>query len=908
MPKLDEYRRKRHFEHTPEPAPAKPAPAGDGTFVVQKHAATRLHYDFRLAIDGVLKSWAVPKGPSLNPADKRLAVQTEDHPMGYANFEGIIPRGNYGAGSVMVWDRGTFVVEGSVSADRQCARGEIKFSLQGEKLRGSFVLVKLQRSEKGNEWLMIKHQDDAVDPRWNIEEHDGSVLTGRTLEEIAEERPARQQANPMQPAEVHGARKAAMPANLAPMLATLIERPFSNPEWLFEVKWDGVRTLAWMDKHKIRLRSRAQNEVTTQYPELAALPEALSARQALIDGEIVVLDERGGSDFGRLQQRMNVRSPSPQTLAQFPVTYYVFDLLHCDGYDLRQAPLLERKKLLRHLLRPHNLVRFSDHEAGRGEELFALAQQNGLEGVIGKRAASRYVSARSKDWVKIKATKSLDAVIGGWTAPRGSRSKLGSLLLGLYAGDTLRFIGHAGSGFNEKTLKNVAKDLQKHEAAVCPFDKKPQTNEKAFWTKPTLVARVRFQGWTHDKHLRAPVFLELEPDIRARDCRWEDHLVQPAPPVAPETASEESEAPRENTPAAPAEPEAQPAVPRPHAKAKANSKTAAYDLTATPDIEEELFHGHRQEVTLDLQGKRFRLTHLDKVFFPESGYTKRDLLAHYYRTSAYILPFLKDRPMVLRRYPNGIAGEAFFQKDVREGLPDWLETAAIPSEGKREKVHYVLANDLAALLYLTNLGCIDHNPWSSRSDDIEHPDYFFFDLDPSEGTGFSTVVTVARALHLQLSQLGVSVFLKTSGATGFHLYVPVERGYTYEQLRMFAEIVAQLVSAKHSSLITSERIVAKRPAGRVLIDVSQNGLGRPLASAYSVRAFPKAPVSTPVLPAELHASLRPDIFNLRTISGRLASKGDLWADFWASRQRIEDALDRLNAPKPKRGSQGPKSR
>ena len=540
MPKLDEYRRKRRFERTPEPAPAKPAPAkptlsGDGTFVVQKHAATRLHYDFRLAIDGVLKSWAVPKGPSLNPADKRLAVQTEDHPMDYANFEGIIPKGNYGAGSVMVWDRGTFIVEGNVSADRQCARGEIKFNLQGEKLRGSFVLVKLQRSEKGNEWLMIKHQDDAVDPRWNIDEHDGSVLTGRTLDEIVEERPARQQPNPIQPADLQGARQSAMPANLTPMLATPIDRPFSNPQWLFEIKWDGVRTLAWIDQHKIKLRSRAQNDVTTQYPELAALPEALNARQALLDGEIVVLDERGRSDFGWLQQRMNVRTPSPQALAQFPVTYYVFDLLYCDGYDLRHAPLLERKKLLRHLLRPHNLIRFSDHEAGRGEELYALAQQNGLEGVIGKRAASRYVSVRSKDWVKIKTTQTLNAVIGGWTAPRGSRARLGSLLLGLYEGDTLRFIGHAGSGFNEKTLETVANDLKKRQAAVCPFDKKPQTNEKAFWTKPALVARVRFQGWTHDQHLRAPVFMGLEPDIRARDCRWEDHFAQPPPAAAPES-------------------------------------------------------------------------------------------------------------------------------------------------------------------------------------------------------------------------------------------------------------------------------------------------------------------------------------------------------------------------------------
>jgi bifunctional non-homologous end joining protein LigD len=318
-------------------------------------------------------------------------------------------------------------------------------------------------------------------------------------------------------------------------------------------------------------------------------------------------------------------------------------------------------------------------------------------------------------------------------------------------------------------------------------------------------------------------------------------------------------------------------------------------LADTSEIEAELFHGKRPEVTIDLEGKQLGLTHLEKVFFPESGYTKRDLLAHYYRTADCILPFLKDRPLVLRRYPNGIQAEAFFQKDVREGLPEWLETVPIASEGKRDEVHYVIANNLASLLYLTNLGCIDHNPWSSRRDDLEHPDYFFFDLDPSDGTPFSTVVTVARALHDLLAELDLVAFLKTSGATGFHIYLPVARVYTYEQLRMFAEIVAQLVSAQHPQFVTHERIVARRPAGRVLIDVSQNGLGRPLAAAYSVRAFPKAPVSAPVLPGELRPSLLPEKFTLRTMGSRLEEKGNLWADFWKHPQRIEEAIDRLNA-------------
>jgi bifunctional non-homologous end joining protein LigD len=865
MAPLEEYRRKRRFDRTPEPAPVKPAAhPQDGTFVVQKHAARRLHYDFRLAIGGALKSWAVPKGPSLNPRDKRLAVQTEDHPMDYANFEGTIPQGNYGAGTVMVWDRGTFAVEGNPGAKEQLARGEIKFRLAGEKLAGSFVLVRIKRSEKENEWLMIKHQDEAADPRWNIDEHDGSVLTGRALEEIAEEAPPRRKPSPLSPAELDGARKAPMPAHLSPMLATLIDQPFSDPDWLFEIKWDGVRALAWIADGEFHLRSRTGNNITAQYPEMASLPQRISARQAILDGEMVVLDEEGRSDFERMQQRMNVQTPPPDLRVRYPVAYYIFDLLYCDGYDLREAPLSQRKELLRRLLHPSNEVRLSDHQRERGEELFELAREKGLEGILGKRADSPYVSARSKNWVKVKATKTLDAVIGGWTAPRGSRTHFGSLLLGLYQGPrekkTLRFIGHAGTGLDEKTRVRLMKELRQREIANCPFDKIPETNEQPFWVQPELVARVRFMGWTQEPRLRAPVFMGLRNDVQPEDCRWENEIVSQAAPAlvrAPEVVGEV--------------------------------------LREKEEIEAELLRGKQQAITLELEGKRFRLTHLNKVFFPESGYTKRHLIAYYYRVADYLLPFLKDRPLVLRRYPDGIRGQAFFQKNMPEGVPQWVETVSVHSEGKREEVRYVMANDLASLLYLTGLGCIDHNPWSSRRDDFEHPDYFFFDLDPADGTPFVNVVTIARALYEKLTQSGLKVFLKTSGATGFHLYLPVERVYTFEQLRMFGEIYAQMVSAENPEIVTHERIVAKRRAGRVLIDVTQNSLGRPLAAPYTVRAFPKAPISAPVRPNELRPTLKPEKFNLKTIFARLKQNADLWSDFWQSRQRIEPAIDRLGS-------------
>jgi bifunctional non-homologous end joining protein LigD len=864
MAPLQEYRRKRHFKRTPEPPPARNTSPEGNTFVVQKHAARRLHYDFRLEVGGVLKSWAVPKGPSLNPADKRLAVQTEDHPLDYGGFEGGIPQGNYGAGTVMVWDRGRFHVEGEADAARQIARGEIKFNLQGEKLRGGFVLVKLKHSEKGNEWLLIKHKDDAVDAHWNIDEHDGSALTGRTLDEIAAQLPPRKQAEPMRPAELDGAKKAAMPARISPMLATLIEKPFSDPEWLFEIKWDGVRCLAFLDDGKLTLRARSESDITARYPELASLPQMLHARRAILDGEIVSLDERGVSSFERLQQRMHVRAPSAALVSQIPATYYVFDLLYCDGYDLRDAPLAARKELLRRVLRsggrPGGPVRFSDHQPETGKELFDLARQNHLEGIVGKRADSRYASTRSASWVKIKVTQTLDAVVGGWTAPRGAREHFGSLLLGLYQGKTLRFIGHVGTGFDQPLQNAIARQLTARRIAKGPFDKTPDTNETAFWTKPDLVARVRYSGWTDERRLRHPVFIALRQDAAPQDCRFEGEMA--APPAAAVIHAREVAPPM---------------------------------LAQRAQIEAELFEGKRDNAVIELNGKRLRLSHLNKVYFPEPGYTKRGLLAYYDRMAEYILPFLADRPLVLRRYPDGVQGQVFFQKDLSEGLPDWFQTIPIHSEGKREEIHYAIANDLASLLFLTNLGCIDHNPWSSRTDDLEHPDYFFFDLDPSEGTTFNLVLEVGRALCQTLDQIGLHSFLKTSGATGLHIYIPVERDYTYQQLRALGDVIAHLVARKLPKHVTFERTVAKRPRGSVLIDVDQNSQGRPLAAAYSVRAFPQATVSTPLLPRELRASLRPERFNLKTIVARVAEKGDLWAEFWKRRQRIEPAVGRLSA-------------
>ena len=920
MGKLEEYRRKRKFDRTPEPAgapdvdeaqdaeAAAPSPksgsksttgsklaeasgravAGRRTrlpkpmpklrlepsrhgehgniFVVQKHSATRLHYDFRLAIDGTLKSWAVPKGPSQSQADKRLAVQTEDHPLEYGGFEGKIPEGNYGAGTVMVWDRGTFVVEGDPGkpqgpvpdALQQLERGEIKFSLNGEKLRGGFVLVKIKRSEKGNEWLLIKHKEAAEDPKWNIDEHDGSALTGRSLVEIAEQAPPKRSPCPIEAREVHGALKSAMPSRVEPMLATLVEQPFSDPNWLFEIKWDGVRAMAWISDDGLRMRSRNNIDITARYPELAALPRRFAGREAILDGEIVALDARGRGDFQRLQERMHVRAPGEKQVHETPVVYCAFDLIYCDGYDLRDAPLLERKQLLQRMLHATERFRYADHQPVHGKELYELAKESGLEGIVAKRADSRYVSDRSTNWAKLKVSQTLDAVVGGWTEARTEAIPFGSLLLGLYEGKKLRFIGHVGSGFDAKKHAELSVKFKELRVGSSPFENVPETNEKPFWVKPELVARVKFGGWTQEKYLRHPVFIGLREDMKPEESKWESEVAAATPAVVRAT------------------------------------EVVGKVISDKTEIEAELFKGRAETINIELEGKRLRFTNLNKVYFPESGYTKRDLLAYYYRMADYILPFLRGRALVLRRYPDGIQGQAFFQKDLVEGVPEWFKTAPIDSEERGKQIHYATADDRASLLFLTGLGCIDHNPWTSRLDDLEHPDYFFFDLDPSDGTDFSVVVTIARALHEKLEELGIVSFLKTSGATGFHIFIPVEPLYTYEQLRTFGEIIARTVTAQHPSLVTNERSVAKRPAGRVLIDVQQNAMGRPLACAYSVRAFPKAPVSVPVLPRELKSGLNPENLNIKTVFARLKEKGDLWKDFWKGQQRIEGAIERLS--------------
>jgi bifunctional non-homologous end joining protein LigD len=881
--RLREYREKRKFKETPEPRGTSGTRSGN-RFVVQEHHARRLHYDFRLEIDGVLKSWAVPKGPSMNPADKRLAVQTEDHPLEYASFQGTIPTGHYGAGQVNIWDEGHFIPEGGLSASEQLRRGELKFILDGKKLRGSFVLVKLRNSDPGKpQWLLIKHREERAESSDPAPVAAAGGAAGKTARKF----PARKAASASEHNRLGdsrrikmppGARAAPMPGFIPPALASLIEKPFSDRDWLFEVKWDGVRAVARIRDGSVQLWSRSEREITGEYPELSDLAEHVGAREAWLDGEIVVLDAEGRSDFQKLQLRFGVRHPTAKLIQESPAVYYVFDLPYLDGHDLQHVPLIERKKLLRQILREDEKVRYSDHVVEKGAELFAAAARQRLEGIIAKRASSPYPKGRGQSWLKIKLDQEIDAVVGGWTDPRGSRGYFGALLLGLYESGSLQYIGSVGSGFSVESQQRLWPQLQNLRASKCPFAEEPGTRERAYWMKPELVARVRFGNWTEDRHLRQPRFLGLHEDHNPDDCTFETQM-KPAPDRA--TGSETGTA--EDAAHEPAT-----------GRGRKNSR-AGRSRSGTGDrVEQELLRGTADELFAEVDGRQLRFTNLNKVYFPESGYCKRDLLAYYFWAAPMILPFLKDRPLVLRRYPNGIAGTPFFQKDAGKDTPEWVKTAAIASDSGRHKggeVRYIIANDRATLLYLTNLGCIDHNPWSSRYTDQEHPDYAFFDLDPSEGASFSDVIKFGRLLFETLEKLNFKAYAKTSGATGFHVYVPIEPRYTFEQVRLFVRAIADLVAREHPGVLTSQRTVTKRARGSIYMDAHQNSQGQSLASVYSVRAFPQAPVSTPVAIGELGPALAPERWNLKTIRERVERVGDLWTDFWDQRQRLESLFD-----------------
>lgn len=842
MTNLADYSRKRRFDKTPEPPP-KPAVQTGNLFCVQRHSARRLHYDLRLEVGGTLKSWAVPKGPTLDPAEKRLAVHVEDHPIEYGDFEGTIPAGNYGAGSVLLWDRGTYELLGNVDAEAQLARGDFKFRLHGEKLMGDFALVRTKRG-KGNEWLLIKKKDFAAKAGWDSEDDLRSVKSGT-----------------IGLAEIPGAEKASMPQKLAPMMAFASSSLPVGPEWVYEVKWDGVRALAFVDGKKVTLVGRSGKVMDVQYPELEAITEQLSAKSAVLDGEIVAFDANGVPSFAEIQPRIGATAKSVGVVMKTnPVTYFAFDLLYLDGYDLRQVSLLERKRLLASTLKPGGMVRTSEHFAD-GQQLLDAAREKGLEGVVAKNAASRYESKRSPAWVKVKVVAQQDFVICGFTA--GERDHFGSLALGVYEDGELKYAGNVGSGFNAASLKDIAGKLMTLAVKKHPFAEEPVVASRfgakdldaTTWVKPQLVAQVRFHHWTRDGRLRAPVFLGLRDDVSPQECVREAEL-----------SIEEV--------------------------AEARASVATSSQTATVKVGAPLLPASKAEVNTKIDGHQLKFTNLNKVFYPhsEDGFTKRDVINYYDAVAPLILPYLKDRPLSLRRYPNGIEGKAFFQKDAAEHFPEWLRTAPVTSATKT--IHYVVADDRASLLYLANLACIDQNPWMSRVESLDYPDFMLMDLDPYH-CGYDRIVEAAQMVRAKLEALGLAGYAKTTGGDGMHIYVPLEPQYTYEQVRGFAEILARMVAGERSDLFTTPRSVEKREKGKVYFDYMQIRQGSTISAPYVLRAHPGAPVATPLRWSEVAKGLSPAQFNIRNAMDRFARLGDLFAPVLTNKQKLEPAIEKL---------------
>jgi len=829
---LNKYVEKRRFDQTPEPAPGETTPAhsSEPVFCVQRHHASHLHYDLRLEVDGTLKSWAVPKGPTLDPNEKRLAMLVEDHPLEYGDFEGNIPKGNYGAGSVMLWDRGTFQVLGNLPADQQLTRGDFKFQLAGGKLSGEFAIVRMKRG-KGNEWLLIKKKDASARAGWDPEDHAVSVLTGRTQEEIAQELsvpdpPAASKKKstrlPLKREFPKGATREPMPKVISPMLAELGKgTPPSGDDWLFEVKWDGVRSLCFIEGGQVRMISRNANAIDKQYPELSVLPHHVTAGQAIFDAEIAALDAQGRPDFEQLQRRINVADASvvARLARSHPVTLFVFDVLYLDGFDLRGVPLLERKKLLAEILKPSHSIRLSEHFAGHGPEMLEAVKQQGMEGIVGKRAKSKYESRRSPDWVKWKVVDTSDFLICGYTP--GDRHGLGALVLGVYEGGTLRWAGNVGTGFDRKMVELLMTTLAPLVTKQRPFAASKDLPKLVTWVRAEITCEVKFANWTQEGRLRAPVFIRLRTDL-------------PLP-------------------------------------ARDRALLLAADL---------------KEAALTVDGHRLKFTHLDKVYYPKDGYQKRDLLNYYDAVAPLILPHLKGRPLSLKRYPNGIDAQFFFQKNTPDSAPPWLTTVMI------EKNRTIICDDRATLLYLVNLGCIDQNPWMSRVGSLEHPDYLLIDLDPQE-CAYDRIVEAALWVQGKLQKAGLEGFPKTTGGDGMHIFVPLEPVYTYAHVRSFAEALATLGAHERADLFTTPRAVARREKGKVYFDWQQIAEGKTISAPYVLRAYPGAPVATPLAWSEVTPRLRPEQFHLGNALARFDRVGDLFDGVLKRPQRLERAIEKL---------------
>ncbi|WP_282018120.1 DNA ligase D [Salegentibacter mishustinae] len=815
---LADYKKKRNFKNTPEPG-ADFSTENRGRFVIQRHEATRLHYDLRLEMNGVLKSWAVPKGPSMNPKDKRLAIETEDHPVKYLDFEGTIPKGNYGAGEMQIWDKGTFKAAAKTSdnLEEQWEDGNLKIVFTGSKIKGEFALVKTKRGDKKNQWLLIKKNDDFSTDL----DYDAEVFT---------EKKGQNKADKKQEGKV---RKINPSEFIKPMLATTGKKIFNDPDWIYELKWDGYRALAHIEDGKVDLYSRNGISFNSKFPKLVEDLEQVE-NNVILDGEIVVLNKDGISQFQALQ---NYDENTPGSLR-----FYVFDMLFLNGHSMLDLPLLERKSLIPEVIEDLDMVQYCDHIEGMGTAFYKKAIDSGMEGVIAKKADATYSPGyRTEKWLKIKDENSREVLICGYTTSEGA--VFGSLIMGAYEDDELKYIGNCGTGFSNDEQKELLKKFKSRERKTSPFSEKINLKgREPVWMRPDLVAEVKYSEITKTGKLRHPVFKALRKDKDPEEISAEE--------IIEDKTSEEKQT------------------------KKTSSKKSAESL--------------------EIDGIEVPFTNLDKMYWLDSGFRKYDLIDYYIQVSEVMLPYLKDRPQNLHRHPNGIKKQGFYQKDNEGNLPDWVATTEIYSESSEKDIEYLLCQNEATLLYMANLGCIEINPWNSRIDNLDKPDYTVIDLDPSDKNTFNEVIEVAQAAKEVMDIAKIDGFCKTSGSSGLHIYIPLGGNYSYDEARDFTKLLCYYIAERVPKITSMDRAKKKRK-DKIYLDYLQNRRGQTLASAYCVRPKPGAPVSAPLEWKEVKSGLKILDFNIKNMSQRIQKKGDLFKKVLQKGIDMEQAMQSLES-------------
>jgi bifunctional non-homologous end joining protein LigD len=916
---LEQYWKKRDFGQTPEPSGAAPAAGGTGRFVVQRHRATRLHYDFRLEIEGVLVSWAIPKGPTLDSTIRRMAVHVEDHPIEYFDFEGVIPAKQYGAGDVIVWDWGTWEPEAETPDPAKAIDdGELKFVLNGQKVRGRFTIVRTSRrpgsapstafEDDSEQWLLIKKRDATAVAGWDAEDFPQSVKTGRTNDEVKANRDAiwiSEQPAAVAQIDLVGAVEGPMPDKLEPMAATLATRAFTDDDWLFEIKWDGYRLEAVVRDGAVKLWTRNLKDGETYFPNLLASPASwIDARQAIVDGEVVALDESGRPDFSLLQERISERRTGTkgERISSGPLVYQAFDLLYLDGRSLLKVPLEDRKRLLRSVLRETNRVRYASHVVGEGEAFMAAAAAQGLEGIVAKLRRSKYEPGRrTPAWLKLKVRPEQELVVGGWTPGEGNARELGAVAVGVYEDGRLRFCGKVGSGFTGATRKRLLALMEPLVIEKPAFDPPPPKDWRGrwggdlngiTWIRPELVIRAEIGGWTRDGHVRQTSFKGVEAGRDPRAVVREEAMSSSAAVREAEAAE-----PEETRPAAEIATmgEDSAMAPRTRTKAAAPRQGSPAELRTTgPDglpwtasaAELEALATMPAEGTWHVGGTRgedLKLTNLDKVIFephPVDGgdpVTKRELVRYFARIAPALLPHLAERPLNLHRFPNGAGGPGFWQKDTPDTVPGWIRRWKEVGVEDRKANSHVIADRVATLSWLGNQTAFEVHAWTSRIEEPFRPTFALIDIDPGANTSWEETLVIARLYRTALGHLGVRGYPKVTGQRGIQAWIPIEPRYSFSETSDWVEGISRAIGATVPDLVSWEWAKGSR-GGKARLDYTQNQPIKTLVSPYAVRPAAGAPVSAPIRWDELDdPELRPNRWTVRTIVERVDAVGDLFA-------------------------------